>query len=714
MTVAVENILFELICYGVFVSVCASLLQFRCSKKRGVLVLATSVAVAAVIQLILLLSASNAAELVLTMLPITAYLPVIVTVHILAKGGFAAAVAVWSIGLLTSYILNLFRNLIRELWTRGTVQSVYLPLVLLGSLILGALLVFAALRLCRKPFQMYEFRDQYIWLIIPVALLFLLISFLQSMAFDPSINILLFLIVLSMFAFLIKFLNVVMSEQIAEASEREIARQLDAQRQELLRIDEKMEQDRIYRHDMRHHLSVLHDLAEREKTADIQEYISSLDSRISDLETKRYCDNTAVNAVLSTYLGQAQQAKIRIEMKVDIPKKLPVDAFDICTILANALSNAVTACCACQENRWIYLSCALHENGNFSVDLKNSCQTPVEFGQDGLPVSHGGEGHGFGIKSIESIVRKYNGLLHCTCEDGMFRLSAVLFSLDNMPPAEEPFSIKRTASNAAFSALLAICLLNFLPGTMQAAAAVPVVGDAIRMIDIRNYRSTFSWGASGLEIDSPQFTAPPAPTQGIAADESLPPDLSGGIHEMNRQIDEYIEDIQSQFLYFFSRKYQGCAASDTGYTVLRNDEELLSIQFYTTIGLGGSGEYSRCFTLDMTSGALLELADLFAQGSDYVGIISADILRQMEEQVAAGQADYFIPGGIFPDEACFQAIDDEQNFYIDEDGKLVIVFDEYEVAPGSAGMPHFTIEPEVLDGILRQPSLLSQVGKETA
>ena len=36
---------------------------------------------------------------------------------------------------------------------------------------------------------------------------------------------------------------------------------------------------RIYRHDMRHHLSVLHDLAENEKTEDIQEYISSLDTR---------------------------------------------------------------------------------------------------------------------------------------------------------------------------------------------------------------------------------------------------------------------------------------------------------------------------------------------------------------------------------------------------------------------------------------------------
>ena len=190
-------------------------------------------------------------------------------------------------------------------------------------------------------------------------------------------------------------------------------------------------------------------------------------------------------------------------------------------------------------------------------------------------------------------------------------------------------------------------------------------------------------------------------------------DLSNGIDEMNRQMEEYIEKVKEEFLYYFSRKYHGYVASDTGYNILRNDEKLLSIQFYTTINMGGSGEYSRCFTLDKTSGTVLKLADLFTEESDYVEVISSDILRQMKEQVMAGEADYFIPGGIWSDEECFKEIEEDQNFYIDENNKLVIIFEEYEVAPGSAGIPQFTVEPEILREILRQPSLLSPEEKET-
>ena len=179
---------------------------------------------------------------------------------------------------------------------------------------------------------------------------------------------------------------------------------------------------------------------------------------------------------------------------------------------------------------------------------------------------------------------------------------------------------------------------------------------------------------------------------------------------MNRQMEEYISQVKEEFFYYFSRKYNGYVASDTGYNILRNDERLLTIQFYTTVNMGGSGEYNRCFTLDKTSGTVLKLADLFVEGSDYVGVISADILRQMREQVAAGEADYFIPGGIWSESECFKEIDGDQNFYIDENNRLVILFEEYEVAPGSAGMPQFTVESEILQSLLRQPSVLSPVG----
>lgn len=792
LPIALENIIFELICFAAFVSICVGLLRLRFSKKYSALILVGSVAVAAVIQVAILLTASDAEELILTLLPITAYLPIIIAVHVLAKGGFASAVATWSFGLLAPYILSLFRELMRQMVIKNGMALGDMRPVVLGSLILAVMLVFAALRLCRKPFQHFEFQNKYVWLVIPVVLVFMLISYFQSMTFDPFVTFLTFSIVLVMFVFLVKFLNVAMSERIARTSEQEIARQLDAQRQELIRVNQQMEQGRIYRHDMRHHLSVLNDLAENEKTEDIRSYINSLNTRILDLEKVGYCENTAVNAVLSTYIGKAKQEDVCIEAKVNIPVELPIDAFDICTVLANALDNAVTACRSAQGERCIYISSNLHENGNFSVDIKNPCETPVEFGRDGFPVSRGGRDHGFGMKSIDAIVRKYNGILRCTCDDGVFRLSAVLFSPDNVPSAAKPFGLKKAVSNTAVSLLLAVCFLNFMPETIQAVAAVPVIGDTIQLLDIRTRRTYFSWGSSSLQIGFPQFaysdedsfaavdtlnesettpdtdirnasdenvqettevsdsaagassgsgesslklpqipdiskleeqqlqefasTDPAAsePEDSAVENQNPPasenPDLSDGIDEMNRQMEEYISQVKEEFFYYFSRKYNGYVASDTGYNILRNDERLLTIQFYTTVNMGGSGEYNRCFTLDKTSGTVLKLADLFVEGSDYVGVISADILRQMREQVAAGEADYFIPGGIWSESECFKEIDGDQNFYIDENNRLVILFEEYEVAPGSAGMPQFTVESEILQSLLRQPSVLSPVG----
>lgn len=128
-----------------------------------------------------------------------------------------------------------------------------------------------------------------------------------------------------------------------------------------------------------------------------------------------------------------------------------------------------------------------------------------------------------------------------------------------------------------------------------------------------------------------------------------------GADDLNQQMEDYIDRVRETFLWYVAREYQGYVASETGYTVLRDDEALLSLCFYTTVNAGGSGEYSRCFTLDKRTGQVLELSDLFAPGSDYVGAVSADILRQMTGQVEAGQGDYFIPGGIWPEEDCFDS-----------------------------------------------------------
>ena len=49
----------------------------------------------------------------------------------------------------------------------------------------------------------------------------------------------------------------------------------------------------------------------------------------------------------------------------------------------------------------------------------------------------------------------------------------------------------------------------------------------------------------------------------------------------------------------------------------------------------------------------------------------------------------------------FASVSADHNFYWDKNGKLVIVFDKYEVGPGSMGTPEFVIDKGVISDILK-------------
>ena len=49
----------------------------------------------------------------------------------------------------------------------------------------------------------------------------------------------------------------------------------------------------------------------------------------------------------------------------------------------------------------------------------------------------------------------------------------------------------------------------------------------------------------------------------------------------------------------------------------------------------------------------------------------------------------------------FEQIKEDQNFQLNEQGQLVICFDEYEVAPGYMGLVEFAVEDEAIADILK-------------
>ncbi len=118
--------------------------------------------------------------------------------------------------------------------------------------------------------------------------------------------------------------------------------------------------------------------------------------------------------------------------------------------------------------------------------------------------------------------------------------------------------------------------------------------------------------------------------------------------------------------------------------------------------VAGSGAQSyKFYTIDKQTGKQVQLKDLFAEGSSYNEVLSENIREQMRERMAEDEnLIYWVDDEEIP-EWNFHELKEDQNFYFDEDGNLVVVFDEYEVAPGYMGAQEFTVDQKVYKGLLK-------------
>lgn len=212
---------------------------------------------------------------------------------------------------------------------------------------------------------------------------------------------------------------------------------------------------------------------------------------------------------------------------------------------------------------------------------------------------------------------------------------------------------------------------------------VPVLGDLVKVLTFRTY--SVNDALYHAEIDIPVI-------EGLE-DTDL----------QNRINEKYLED--SQLLYEnFQRDMAelqavggGHLGVDSGFIVKTETDKLLSIGRYVVNTVGSSSTVMHYDTIDKENSFLLTLPSLF-KTDDYVEIISENIIDQMRSQMAEDENIYYW----VEDEAIsnFTVIKADQNFYISDQGKLVIAFDKYEVAPGYMGLCEFEIPTEILTDYL--------------
>ncbi len=146
---------------------------------------------------------------------------------------------------------------------------------------------------------------------------------------------------------------------------------------------------------------------------------------------------------------------------------------------------------------------------------------------------------------------------------------------------------------------------------------------------------------------------------------------------------------------------------DYGYDIKTNDDRIFSLGRYVVNTIGSSSTEIRYDTVDKKTQTIVTLPSLFAEGSDYVSLISEQIKTQMRQRMADDESlAYWLDDKDIPEDENFAAIAPDQEFYINPDGQLVICFDKYDVAPGYMGAVEFIIPTDVLTPILADTGLL--------
>ena len=279
---------------------------------------------------------------------------------------------------------------------------------------------------------------------------------------------------------------------------------------------------------------------------------------------------------------------------------------------------------------------------------------------------------------------------------------------------------RRSAWTAAAAAMI---VLIALPNTnVQIAHAmenIPVLGGFFRLVTARQYN--YSDENHDAEIELAQITygedGEGTPAGEVAVGAAAPDNADAGnaegagqeagvaklseegVQAVNQDMETTVEKLIRQF---------EDTLSEEGYHGLHVSQEVVTdnAQYYTVklsvLETEASGyEHNQFYTIDKQTGNVVTLADLFAEGSDYLSVISENIKTQMREQMAADEGViYFLDDEDMP-EFNFQGITEQTNFYFNENGELVIAFDEYEVAPGSMGAPEFAIPQEVTAALLK-------------
>ena len=254
--------------------------------------------------------------------------------------------------------------------------------------------------------------------------------------------------------------------------------------------------------------------------------------------------------------------------------------------------------------------------------------------------------------------------------------------------------VKFTRWTSATAAALFLCFtvgLNTSESFAMGMSELPVIGSIAKVLTIRSYEVQNDNVTTTVEVPEIQLEAAEEKTALAITD------VNAKIQELvdNFTAEKYaqIEEGKTTFLEGGGTEEEWQARDievNVNYEVKYQSETTLSLFIDGWISWFNFEEFRKFYNINLVTGKELTLTDLL--GEDAYAYAEAEVLKQINQMIEEDPNLCF--WGITDSEYMgdeFIGVTESTPFYINADGKIVISYNKYDIAPGAMGIMEFEI-----------------------
>lgn len=227
---------------------------------------------------------------------------------------------------------------------------------------------------------------------------------------------------------ILSFLTFYQQLKVARQNSNEqqiLASQIQQLKEHIVMVEKAYDEVRAIRHDMSNHLMILNNLIEKGEHNLAEEYSVKVSKALAETKSDIQSGNPVTDIVIREYKAKFLKNEIAFESDFHYPNSEKIDVFDMSIVLFNALQNAFEA-----SSRQTQVCLKSFRNKNtFIIELSNSCSKNIIINEaTGLPITSKSDTtkHGYGLKNIKRIARKYNGDIKISIKNSRFVLNIMM------------------------------------------------------------------------------------------------------------------------------------------------------------------------------------------------------------------------------------------------------------------------------------------------